>query len=233
MSVWFVTPAWQRYAVSALCFEQRRWVIDRLAESGIEANCVVVADDENLDLARSFGFVTVERDNEWLGRRFNDGIEYAARQGAEWIVPIGSDSWIAPAYLDPLPDPELTRTATRYALASRIALAELLVGGNGVGPYMIHRKRLPRSKRPADDHLSRGIDGSTLAGLKGLEWEVRDVHPLQYVALRSNDPQLNPYKHLVRRFGVREHRGGRWERLAKVYPPDLVERTRLLLTSRR
>lgn len=233
MSVWFVTPAFRRYEVSALCLEQRRWVIDRLAESGIAAQCVVVADDENLDIARSFGFATVERDNEWLGRRFNDGIEYAATHGAEWIVPIGSDSWIAPAYLDPLPDPKLTRTATRYALASRQALAELEVGGNGVGPYMIHRRRLPKSRRPAVDELSRGIDGSTLAGLRNLRWEVRDLHPLQYVALRSTDPQLNPYKHLVKRFGVREYRGGRWERLAKVYPPDLVQRTRILLTSRR
>jgi hypothetical protein len=231
--LWFVTPAWKRYEVSALCFEQRRWVIDRLAESGIEAHCVVIADDANLEIARSFGFDTVEQNNDWLGRRFNDGIEYAARHGAEWIVPIGSDSWIAPAYLDPLPAPEVTRTATRYALATRTALAELEVLGNGVGPYMIHRKRLPRNKRPADDHLSRGIDGSTLAGLKGVEWEVRDLHPLQYVALRSNEPQLNPYKHLVKRFGVREQRGGRWDRLARLYPPDLVERTRILLMSRR
>jgi hypothetical protein len=232
--LWFVTPAWQRYEVSALCFEQRRWAMDRLAESGIETQCVVVADDDNLDLARSFGFATVERDNEWLGRRFNDGIAYAAGEGAEWIVPIGSDSWIAPAYLDPLPDPGVTRTATLYALAARTVLAELQVPGHGVGPYMIHRKRLPRDKRPADDHLSKGVDGSTLAGLHGLEWEVRDIHPLQYVALRSFAvPQLNPLRHLVRRFGVREHRGGRWERLARVYPPDLVERTRIMLESRR
>ena len=89
MSIWFVTPSWQRYDLSAVCFDQRLDVIRTLAEHGIEAHCVVVADDENLDLARERGFATVEQDNEWLGRRFNDGIEYACRNGASRVVPIG------------------------------------------------------------------------------------------------------------------------------------------------
>src|ERR1051325_10020747 len=98
-SLWFVTPAWQRYELSAVCFDQRLLVMDALRAAGVEAQCVVVADDENLDLARERGFARVEQDNEWLRRRFNDGIEYAAYQGATRIVPIGSDSWIDPDYL--------------------------------------------------------------------------------------------------------------------------------------
>jgi hypothetical protein len=113
--IYFVTPAWQRYELSEVCFEQRKRVIDRLNGYGIEAHCVVVADDANIDIALSAGFEIVEQDNEWLGRRFNDGIEYAARQGAEWIVPIGSDSWIDLAYFLPLPDTKWTRTSKMYA----------------------------------------------------------------------------------------------------------------------
>ena len=223
--VYFVTPAWQRYGISELCFAQRRWAMDVLAENGIASECVVVADDENLDLARKYGFQTLERDNEWLGKRFNDGIAYAAKQGATWIVPIGSDSWIAPAYIDPLPDPELTRTSRYYALLSRTKLAELQVPGDGVGPYMIHKSRLPKNKRPSLDGLASGVDNSTLAGLKNVKWETRDLHPLQYVALRAfGMPQLHSYRTLVRRFGVKEHRGG-WDRLRSLYPDDLVRRT--------
>lgn len=233
MSVWFVTPAWQRYAISDLCFAQRRWTMDRLAAVGIESECVVVADDHNLVLARAHGFQTLERDNAWLGRRFNDGIEYAASQGATWIVPIGSDSWIAPAYIDPLPDESLTRTSTLYALLARTKLAELQIPGDGVGPYMIHRDRLPRSKRPSVDGLASGVDNSTLAGLRDVRWEVRDLHPLQYVALRAaNAPQLHSYRTLYRRFGVREHRAG-WDRLTSIYPPELVKATRRLLGAQR
>lgn len=233
MTVWFVTPAWQRYEVSKLCFEQRRWLMDRLAANGIDSQCVVVADDDNLRLARRFGFQTLERDNRWLGKRFNDGIAYAYQQGAEWIVPIGSDSWIAPAYLDPLPDPALTRTATYYALATGNRLAELRVPGDGVGPYMIHRDRLPSNGRPSNDDLATGVDNSTIAGLKDVRWEIRDLDPLQYVALRpSGVPQLHSYQSLYRRFGVRYHLGGP-ALLSRLFPSDLVLRTHRLLKANR
>lgn len=233
MTVWFVTPAWGRYGISELCFAQRRWAMNALAANGIAAECVVVADDENLDLARQYGFQTLERDNQWLGRRFNDGIAYAAKQGADWIVPIGSDSWIAPSYIDPLPDPELTRTSAYYALLTYTKLAELQIPGDGVGPYMIHKSRLPKSKRPSLDGLASGVDNSTLAGLKNVKWEVRDQHPLQYVALRApGQPQLHSYRTLYRRFGVKEIRNG-WGLLASVYPADLLDRTKRLLRSTR
>ena len=106
MSMWFVTPAWQRYELTAVCLRQRQWVIEQLADHGIEARCVVVADDENLDIARALGFDVVEQRNDrGLGRKFNDGYEHAARAGATWIVPIGSDSWIDPRYFLPAPAP--------------------------------------------------------------------------------------------------------------------------------
>lgn len=231
MSVWFVTPAWQRYAVSELCFGQRRWLMDRLAAVGIEAECLVVADDHNLDLARGFGFRTLERDNSALGKRFNDGIEYAAEQGATWIVPIGSDSWLAPAYIDPLPHPSITRTGTHYALISRSRIGEMTIPE--VGPYMIHRDRLPKGGRPAEDSLRTGVDNSTLQGLNGLRWEVRDVHPLQYIAFRPpNVPQLHSYKTLYRRFGIRQHPSSS-QRLQRVYPPELVAAARRMMNSHR
>lgn len=234
MSLWFVTPAYRRYALSALCFEQRAGVIRSLAARGITARCVVVADDENLDVARSFGFDTLERDNRWLGRRFNDGIAYAAQHGAEWIVPVGSDSWIAPAFFDPLPDTSLTLTSRYYALLKRTELAELVIDGDGVGPYVIHRKRLPRGKRPSADELRSGVDGSTLKGLRNVEWQFRDTHPLQYVGIRAfGQPQLHDYRSLVRRYGVRVHRSSLWERLSRIYPADLVERTRIYLGTHR
>lgn len=229
MTVWFVTPAWQRYAVSEITFLQRRWMMERLAEQGIASECLVVADDYNLDIGRKYGFQTLERDNSALGKRFNDGIAHAADNGATWIVPIGSDSWLAPAYIAPLPDPALTRTGTHYALVTRSRLAEMTVPE--VGPYMIHRDRLPKSGRPAADELQTGVDGSTLAGLRDLRWELRDVHSLQYVALRPpNVPQLHSYRTLYRRYGIREHSGGLLK-LQRLYPLDLVRHLRRIMDS--
>jgi hypothetical protein len=227
ISLWFVTPAWRRLALSAVCFEQRRQTIEELARHGIEAHCVVVADDENLELARAAGFDTVERDNQWLGRRFNDGTEHACRQGAEWVVPVGSDSWVDPAYFWPLPDPDVIRTATFLCTVAPRALAHLEVApDNGAGPYMIHRSRLERSGfRPAKDRINRATDRSTRKGLDGaVVWGLRDLHRFQHISFRGT-PHNTRYDALVRKWGVSEHRDP-WPLLAQHWPPELVDTAR-------
>lgn len=231
MSVWFVTPAHDRYELTAICLEQRRRVIDFLAQHRIEGRCVVIADDENLDTARALGFETVRQNNDWLGRRFNDGIEYAAKYGAEWIVPIGSDSWIDPGYLLPLPNAHVTRTSSRYAAVEidRMAVLEVSNPRNPAGPHMIHRSRLRHRLRPAVDEIKRGVDSSTIKGLRNNQWEHRDLHALQYIGFR-HPPLITPYHRLKLHWGVRET-SDPWTELAQVYPIDLVERARACLSS--
>lgn len=228
--IFFVTPAWQRFDLTAVCLEHRQRVIDEMAQHGIEARCVVIADDENLDIARGLGFDMVEQNNDWLGRKFNDGIEYAAKHGAEWIVPIGSDSWIDPAYFLPLPDPSLTRTSGNYAAVELHRMAVLSVENpkNPAGPHMIHRDRLPSNYRPAVDTISRYIDSSTLHGLHGVAWEHNDIHPLQYIGFRQ-EPLITPYQRLWNAWGVRESTDP-WTELAAHYPADLVEKARACLS---
>ena len=230
MTLWFVTPAWRRYDLTAVCLDQRARVIETLAQHGIEARCVVVADDENLDIARGLGFDTVERDNEWLGRRFNDGIEYAGAHGASRIIPIGSDSWIDPAYFLPLPTRQFTMTASSYAVVAVDRMAELQVDDTkGVGPYVFPRFAFRRSAfRPAKDEITYGVDSSTVKGIHmRLRWKRQDVHPLQYVGFRGV-PFISSYAGLYAKWGVREHRDP-WAKLAQHYPLDLVERARAVL----
>ena len=228
--IWFVTPAFQRYALSEVCFAQYNLVFDHLRRNGVEATGVVIADDENLDIARAAGFETVERDNEALGRRFNDGMEYAAKHGAEWIVPIGSDSFIDPAYFLPLPKASKTRTSSIYAAVTATELAELRVGGNiGAGPRMFHRDLLePSGFRPAQDSLKRSVDHSTIRGIEGpIHWEQRDVHTLQYIGFRAA-PYITSYSTLVRMWGIGVH-ADPWSMLKTRYPAELVDRARVIL----
>jgi hypothetical protein len=224
MSVWFVTPAWQRFELTRVVLEQRRRVVDFLAERHVEASCVVVADDANADTAEELGFDTVRVPNYALGRRFNDGIEYAAQHGADWIVPIGSDSFLDPAYVYPLPEPGMMRTSRLYAIAEPGRLGQLRIRSSpGVGPYMIPRTHLPPSLRPAGDWKKKGVDSSTLRGLRrGLRHEFVDLHPWQYVGFRSQ-PQMNSYDKLYGRLGVAEEHEVA-ERLGEYYPPSLVDR---------
>ena len=228
--IFFVTPAYQRFELTALCLDQRADVIRTLARHGVQARCVVIADDDNLDLARARGFDIVERDNEWLGRKFNDGIQYAAKHGADWIVPIGSDSWIDPAYFLPLPTGRETRTSPAYCAVTGTSLAELSVGGHGAGPYMFPRRLLARSRfRPAKDEIIRHVDSSTIRGIgQPIRWKPRTLHPFQYIGFRGT-PTITSYKSLVNAWGVAEHPDP-WSILGEHYPPDLVERARILMT---
>lgn len=237
MSLWLVTPAWQRVELSAVCLEQHQRVIATLAAAGVEAHSVVVADDANLDVARALGMHTVERPNTgpdgtvWLTRKFNDGQEYAGKHGAEWIVPIGSDSFVDPAYFLPLPDARFARTSAMYAPVTLDRLAELRVGVFGAGPHMVHRSLMePVAFRPAPENLGRNTDSNMLAGLaRQPRWEWRDLHPLQYVGFR-HPPFITQYARLWRRWGKVE-RTDPWERLKHVYPADLVERARTMLAA--
>lgn len=229
MSLWFCTPAWQRYELSEVCFEQRRRVIETLAQQGIEARCVIVADDENLDIARALGFDTVEQNNDWLGRKFNDGIEHAVRQGATWVVPIGSDSFIDPAYFLPLPpdNPKVVRTSQLYAPVEpeRLAITRVAHPTNPAGPHMFHRNLLKRGNyRPMPDEINRKTDSNTVKTLWPFRWEFKDVHDLQYIGFRA-PPFITLYENLWKRWGVSEHPDP-WSKLAEHYDPDLVERAR-------
>ena len=82
-------------------------------------------------------------------------------------------------------------------------VAELKVGLFGAGPYMFHRRLLePCGFRPAADEISHYIDSSTMKGIgRFINWEYRDLHPLQYVGFRQ-PPLITPYERLWNRWGV-------------------------------
>src|SRR5262245_12518868 len=97
-TLWFVCPAHGRPDLTRVCLTQLRRTCDELARHEIEATCVVVADDDNLRTAESLGFATVERNNRFLARKFNDGIQLACdpdvnSRPADYAVPVGSDDW--------------------------------------------------------------------------------------------------------------------------------------------
>jgi hypothetical protein len=231
--IYFVTPAWQRYEMTAICLEQRQRVIAELASHGMEARQVVIADDENLDIARSLDCDTVERDNEMVGRKFNDGMEYAGKHGAEWIVPIGSDSWIDPGYFLNPTRPRHTRTSEAYCSVTRDSLAELWVSpqrlAHSAGPYVFHRSLLePAGFRPSAED-SRMVDTSTISGIERhtpVRWRPFTLHPFQYVGFRVA-PMMTAHASLVRRWGRAEHEP--WSTLARFYPTDLVDRARAVM----
>jgi hypothetical protein len=224
--LYFVIPAFGRYDLTGVCLDQKLDVVDQLAAHGLDVRCVVVADDANLELARERGMDTVEAPNV-VSDKFNAGMAHAGANGADWIVPIGSDSWIDPSYLRGLHS-GTTRTAAAYChvLPDRIGVAKVNRRA-GVGPYVFGRKTLePCGFRPAKPGMMRNVDSATVRGIEAaagpLNWRRFDLHPLQYVGFRVA-PFITHYENLMQAHGVRELNDP-WRRLAEHYPQDLVDR---------
>jgi hypothetical protein len=240
-----VTPAWRRYGVSRLCFAQRAALRERLAGRGISVLNIVVADDENLDIALRHGFTALERPNFPLGRKWNEGIALAGTLGADFVAVVGSDDWVhedlfrtMPLDHTPTPDfpadgsavvwdPELPQAITGRG----ITLVDLLTGRarscrvrnqTGVIPWVMPRKALePSGFRPVADTAEIGLDGSMVAGLgTGLTWQFHDPHPLARVDFKSGT-NLNSYDRIAGAIGEGEEIDP-WPALRTKYPAWLV-----------
>lgn len=239
-SIWFVTPAWLRYKISRIVAEQRAWAIDRLQELGIDAAAVVIADDENLDIAREFGFATVEQNNDYLGAKFNDGYEYAAEHGVDYVCPIGSDSWLDPTFIAENLPALGTRTvlySQHYAVVRPDGLerAQLLVRYEGGTTMMYPTSVFAHcGYRPIPDHAARGCDGHTIKAIKAggkTRFVIREKHTLETVSFQS-ELQVTNYDALIQRWGV-----GQTDRpfagLRLHYPPELVANVEAFYQERR
>lgn len=226
-TLWFIVPAHGRLQIAEVCFRQLRRTCDALGERGILASAVVVADDENLELARAQGFGTVERDNSQLGRRINDGYELAGLAGVEFMAPLGNDDWIHPDWIR-LPDAgEIICTRLSAVVnedCTRLARLRITYPG-GDGVRVFSRQMLETvGFRPADEDRKRAIDTATnltLVRAATPRHVYHDVDPLFIVDFKSSE-NLNGYHGCAHKFG----RGGEtpdvWGELGTLYPAEAI-----------
>lgn len=211
-TLWFVVPAHGRLELSAICLRQLRRTIDELAEDRIDALAVVVADDENLDTADELGFATVRQNNRFLSRKFNDGIQLACderfnRRPADYVVPLGSDDWIAPEAILELPRANTIVGFQRIAFVREdgAELTERFLNYDGGAGIRIYPRRLLSALdyRPADEDRVRGCDTSILTNLKRarrLRVEHREIDPRLIVDWKSAGGNRNPYSEVAGRW---------------------------------
>ena len=231
--VCFVVPAHGR-------LELARIILTRLAAvaAELDAGVAVVACDGNLELARELGFHTIRRDNRLLGRRFNDGIEWAAAH-ADHVIPLGSDDLITPRLVEAMLEQAghpTTVVATRSmaAVAPTGELAPLRIRyDGGAGPRLYPTSALRTvGCRPADETRSRAIDTSITRRLKqtcALRWAYVDSDPLELVDFKTAGENLNVYERLVPYADGLLRRGEpAWAALARVHPPAVISELRAL-----
>lgn len=242
----FVLPAYRRFDLTRVCLRQLARTCEALVNFGVRATAVVVGDDENLAVADALGFATIRRENRPLGRKFNDGLEYAASPrflGCDYVVPIGTDNWIMPELLMAQIPPEgaigAHRLFTMIHQSGRrsVPLRIHYDGGDGIRTIPCHLlERL--AYRPADEDRNRAIDTSIFTRLGrvnggSLRFHYVDVHPFQVVGFQSEDEQLNTYSELRAAFSAGEERDDHWSQLAQVYPEEAVAEAREVYERRR
>ena len=239
MRLWFVVPAAGRIDLSRICLRQLRRTCDALVEHGILATAVVIAEDENLDTADELGFGTIRRDNRFLARKYNDGIQLACDPSvnprpADYAVPMGSDDWIDYRILLRPPPRDAVLGFRHVAFVDEsgreLTETELRYEG-GVGIRVYPRALLePSGYRPADEDRKRACDTSILYNAKRNYRRVHqrdfrvlygDRHARQIVDWKSHGVQLNAYSTVAHR-----HRGAvagdPFQMLEGLYPEEAL-----------
>lgn len=192
----FNTPCFGRYELTSLALGHRVQTIEQLAERGIEAQCVVIADDDNLDIARGLGFQTIEAKN-LLGLRFNLGYEMAVKKRYTHCLPMGSDQLVSADFLAILPCLGDRVLAGRWYCSIRGDGQRCLIYRNPVYCLKCYPvSALRRCRRPiAEETIMRGCDTATHKGVfeanPGLEMSFfeLDGSGLEYVQMGSGDGQ--------------------------------------------
>lgn len=224
MKLTFVTPAWRRFAVTRLALAQRRRLCDELSSRGVTTDCVIIADDENLDIAEEFGFSTVNMKNECLGDKVNRGFRWAYANGADYISFVGSDNWIHIDLFGERLIAEMKREKPvvsgkylcHYELETGLSKVVTTRSPYGMIPWLIPRKAF----EPEGEFISlvpstrRGIDLALGNAIAHLPWVYRDPHALTRVDFKS-DVGMTP-------FGAGTAVAAA-PPLSSIYPPDLVD----------
>lgn len=242
MKLRFVMPVHGRENLTGICLRQLRRTCDALTADGIDAGAVVVGDDRNLDVAWALGFATVRRDNDFLARRFNDGLQLACDPSygirADYAIPIGSDDWVDHRIFHRLPgwDTVLGFRHCSFVSEDGTALHETRLnyeGGTGIRVYPAQMLKTA-NWRPADEDRKRGCDTSILyntrwwflrAHSRDLRVTYGDRHPHQIVDWKTPGQNLNEFAQVT---GVHRSRnaGDPFQALTGMYPADLLEEMR-------
>jgi hypothetical protein len=241
----FVVPAYRRFDLTRVCLRQLVRTCEALSDCAIDATAVVVGDDENLDFAEMLGFGIVRRENQPLGRKFNDGIEYGASPkylGCDYVVPIGTDNWVDHRLIVAQSPPEGMIGAHRlftmiHESGDRsVTLNIRYDGGDGIRTipsYLLE----DLAYRPAEEDRERAVDTSIWTRLGRVHggrppFHYTDVHDMQIIGFQSPDTQLNDYSGLLKGFQDGPERADHWERLGDHYPEEAVAEVRDLYARR-
>ena len=227
-SLLFVCPAHSRVEIARVCFSQFADLVTVLRARGMKADCVVIADDGNLEAADQAGLLTIEHDNR-LGAKLNAGYSFAAEHGYEYVCAVGNDSWLHPDRFLWMPATDALLCTRNYTCVTADAGDQhwlKLDYDGGTGSRVIPLHWLSRCDyKPLEPGQSSGCDtGTLLAICRGVERAPHliytDLHPYEVVGFQSS-VQITDWQHFTRRY--LHERKQPFHGLADHYPAGLVD----------
>lgn len=224
-----VTPVFRRFGLTRIMLEHRRLTFDGMPDD-VECGCVVVGDDdENLAVADSLGFATIQAENV-LGSKYNDGHQYAVDNGWDISLQCNSDQVFTPGLLTALaksPRDKFIRTTwlTFIHAGGKKCLSFRNLGAWALTAYST--EMLKEVPRPCDEGAMRMCDTLTHLGVlrkfPGAAMHTVETGPLEAVQFESGF-QLTPWKknlHCAMLDGQLE-KPVPWMDLGQVYGKDLM-----------
>lgn len=181
---------------------------DEFDEGDLNLEVVVIADDENLDIARRHGFHTLERANKPLGRRYNDGFQYAYEHGADFAGESGTKNYIHPDLLRAMPwTPGKAQSGNLYSLVTSDQIETFYCENVfGRGPLFLPRQLLVEHPRPMSEEDTLAQERLLLHSIcarTNPSIEFTNVHDFQYVGFfREEDGFLTSLNDYQDRWGI-------------------------------
>lgn len=195
------TPVWGRYHLTEILL--KRWVeiFAEARELGVECHAVIIGDDANLLIARDLGFATITAPN-WLGSKYNDGHEYAVREGFDFSFQVNSDQVFDPRLLKAIADsPEDCMIQTRWLTSVHRDGRRAIATHNPLWAMTAYPTKLLRNNpRPCDESIDRMCDTGVRRGVEeanpGAGIHEIEIDPLETIQFESATQMTSWGRHL-------------------------------------
>jgi len=210
--------------------EHRAQTFEEAASLGVEAQCVCVGDFENVELARTLGFVGIESPNI-LGAKYNDGHQWAVEHGFDFSFHVNSDQAFDPRLLQAIDQsPTDVLIQTRWMTAVHGTGIKAIQYRNPIWAMKAYpTELLARNPRPCEENIMKMCDTSTHEGVlkanpdAGTLW--LEVDPLETIQFESGF-QITPWKRHLWVAGL-EKRGEvpvMWDEIAELHGEKFTAR---------
>lgn len=228
-NILLVTPAWQRPELTEILLRYRKDVLEPACEqAGVHCETVLIADDANFEIAQALGCHAVKAANV-LGAKFNDGYEFAVKEGFDWAFHVNSDQVFDPQLIIEIcKAPTNKFVATTWLAAVHSSGERCIAYRNPVRAMQAFPVNLLRNcPRPCAEEIMSGCDRSTWDGVAaanpGAGVHRVNVGPLETIQFESEVQLTGWERHLTIGYlnGSFEHRVP-WEEIERRFGAELV-----------